>query len=286
MGARKYFCQPELTLPIFLPKSEAMPIHCPLNIASLSTEEFGALDYTVMGHMFASQNTIGRLADEQVYQADVSQRITEAGLSSEIETPIELVHKTFTKVLYLDLVVNLKAVYELKVVSALNSTHVAQLLAYLYLLDLPRGKLVNFRTPTVDSQFVNAPISREERCGFSVSDDEFWGERKLLKLVVDLVRDWGTSLSVSLYHQALVHLLGRERTVERMLPLTSNGKPLANQRFHLVDDNNAFELTAFAKPANDYQGHLHSLLNLSPIRAIHWINIGPHCITFRTVERR
>lgn len=72
------------------------------------------------------------------------------------------------------------------------------------MLDLPRGKLVNFHTPSVESKFVNAPIPREEQCGFSLSDDRFRGDRNLLQLVVDLVRDWGTSLSVSLYHQALV----------------------------------------------------------------------------------
>jgi hypothetical protein len=42
-----------------------MPIHFPLSIESLSTEEFGPFDYSVMGHMFASQNEIGRLADER-----------------------------------------------------------------------------------------------------------------------------------------------------------------------------------------------------------------------------
>ena len=262
-----------------------MPIHCPIKIESLSTEEFGALDYAVMGQMFAAQNTIGRLADERVYQADVAQRLHSVGIRNDIETPVELVHKTFSKALYLDLVVSQKAVYELKVVSALNSSHVAQLLAYLYLLDLPRGKLVNFRSPTVESQFVNAPISREERCGFSVSTDEFLGDRNLLTLLVDLLRDWGTSLSVSLYHQALVHLLGGEETVERMLPLTRSGKTLARQRFALVDDENAFELTAFSRLENDHQLHLRCLLDLSPLRAIHWVNVGPHCLTFRTVER-
>ena len=239
-----------------------------------------------MGHMFASQNGIGRLADERIYQADVAQRLEAAGIASEIETPIKLVHKTFAKELPLDLVVSQRAVYELKTVSALNSNHVAQLLTYLYLLDLPRGKLVNFRSPSVESQYVNAPIPREERCGFSVSDDEFRGDRNLLQLVVDLVRDWGTSLSVSLYHQALIHMLGGQDAVERMLPLSRDGKTLANQRFHLVDDKIAFELTAFAKLDNDdYRGQLQRLLDLSPLTAIEWINVGSHCITFQTVER-
>ena len=261
-----------------------MPTHCPLHIERLSTEQFRSLDYAVMGHMFASQNEIGRLADEKVYRSDVAQRLDAIGIQSSEETPLELTHKTFAKTLFVDLVVSRKAVYELKTVSALNSSHVAQLLTYLYLLDLPRGKLVNFRSPTVEAQFVNAPIPRKERCGFSVSDPGFRGGSDLLQLVVELVRDWGTSLSVSLYHQAVVHLLGGQESVECMLPLTRDGRRLANQRFHLVDNRTAFELTAFAKPDNYYADQIQQLLNLSPLRCLHWINIGPHCIAFQTIK--
>lgn len=258
-----------------------MPIHCPIRIESLSTEEFGLFDYSVMGHIFASQNEIGRLADERIYQSDVAQRLAAAGMATEIELPITLVHKTFVKELSLDLVVSQRAVYEFKTVSTLSSNHVAQLLTYLYVLDLPRGKLVNFRSSSVEAKFVNAPIPREERCGFSVSADRFRGDRSLQQLVVDLVRDWGTSLSVSLYNQAIVHLLGGQATVERMLPLSRGGKRLGNQRFHLVDDRVALELTAFTKLENDdYRGHLQRLLELSPLAAVEWINNGTHCVTF------
>jgi hypothetical protein len=206
------------------------------------------------------------------------------GLRSDQEVPIEITHKSFAMTLWLDLVVSCKAVYELKTASALNSNHAAQLLTYLYLLDLPRGKLVNFRPAKVESQFVNAPIPREERIDFSVSADLFAGNAGLLDLFVDLVRDWGTSLSLSLYQQALVHLLGGEPTVERMLPLTCDGRHLANQRFHLLDDNNAFDLTAFANVDNNYPDQLRRLLKLSKLSAIHWINVGPRCVSFRTIE--
>ncbi len=239
-----------------------------------------------MEHIFASQNGIGRLADERIYKSDVAQRLAAAGINSEIETPIKLIHKTFVKKLWLDLVVSRRAVYELKTVSALNLNHVAQLLTYLYLLDLPRGKLVNFRSASVESKFVNAPIPREERCGFKLIDDSFHGDRNLLQLVVELVRDWGTSLSVSLYHQAMVHLLGGETVVERMLPLARHGKNLGNQRFHLQNSQVAFELTGFANLDNeDYRGQLQRLLDMSPLSSIEWINIGPHCITFNTLQK-
>ena len=261
-----------------------MPIHCPLGIKPLSTEEFRSLDYAVMGHMFESQNSLGRLADEQMYQSDVAQRLHTSGMRSHKEIPIELTHETFAKTLFLDLVVSFKGVYELKTVAALHSSHTAQLMTYLYLLDLPRGKLVNFRSPTVESQFVNAPIPRAERVGFSVRDDLFCGDSEFVRLVVDLVRDWGTSLSISIYQQAIVHLLGGQMTVERMLPMTRSGQYLAKQRYHLIDDHTAFELTGFAKPEHQFADQLQRLLNLSPVRRLQWINIGPHHITFETVQ--
>ena len=262
-----------------------MPIHCPLKIEQVSTEEFRAIDYAAMNHMFASQNELGTLADEKVYQSDVCKRLKTVDTRSDEEVPIRLSHGTFTKTLSIDLVVSLKAVYELKTVSSLNPSHVSQLLTYLYLLDLPHGKLVNFRPKKVETRFVNAPISREDRCGFSITDKDFRGDRGLLELTVSLIRDWGTSLSISLYQQALVHLLGGKESVEQMLPLNRDGKHLANQRFHLVDNHTAFQLTAFSNPNNNYLGQLTRLLSFSPLRSLEWINIGPQCLTFNTVGK-
>ena len=56
-----------------------MPIECPIEIAKLLTEEFGKLDYVAMRHVFDSKNCLGRLADERIYQADVSLRLTQCG---------------------------------------------------------------------------------------------------------------------------------------------------------------------------------------------------------------
>lgn len=72
--------------------------------------------------------------------------------------------------------------------------------------------------------------------------------------------------------------------VECMFRLTRDGRHLANQRFHLFDNDTAFELTAFAKPDSHYADQLQRLLNMSPLKFLQWINIGPHCLTFRTVE--
>lgn len=262
-----------------------MPIQSSIAITPISTEDFRLIDYKVMGQMYASQNELGRLADEQVYRADVAHRLTEMGLACEQEVPVTLSHSSFSKTLYLDLVVDQKAVYELKTVSALNFNHEAQLISYLYLLDLSRGKLVNFRSSTVESKYVNTPISREARRRFEVNSREYSGNMEFLQMVVNLVREWGTSLSLSLYHQALVHLLGGVDIVERMIPLDRNGHPLTNQRFHLVDSNSAFVLTAFSNPSHDYSAQIKPLLQLSPLHQVHWINFSVDELFFHTIKR-
>ena len=52
-----------------------MPVHCPFPIEPLTTEEFRELDYQVMRHAFDSQNALGRLADERIYQTDLAERL-------------------------------------------------------------------------------------------------------------------------------------------------------------------------------------------------------------------
>lgn len=238
-----------------------------------------------MGQIFAAQNEIGRLADEQVYRADVAHRLASTGLETFEKVLLTLRHKDFVKTLYLDLVIDRKAVYELKTVAALVPNHVSQLMTYLNLLDLPRGKLVNFRSTPVESEYVNTPLTNDERCSFDVSSENYAGDPGFLKMVVDLLSDWGTGLSVSLYRQALVHMLGGDDIVERMMPLVRQGHPLPSQRFHLVDEATAFEITTFPKMEEGYATQLNRLLQLSPLKKLHWVNISHGQLTFSTIPK-
>ncbi|MEL7498082.1 MAG: GxxExxY protein [Planctomycetota bacterium] len=260
-----------------------MPAYCKQLISGLDAISFRNIDYAVMGCVFDSQNTIGCLADERVYQSDLVQRIQSRGLSAKAEVLITLEHKSFVKQLYLDLLVDDCAIYELKVVSELNSNHISQLLTYLYLLDLPHGKLVNFRTRSVEHQFVNAPVPRSNRVGFSVNDSEFTGEPRFRDIVVDLIRDWGTCLSTSLYHDAILKLVtGKDMGV--LVPLTIGQKRISSQRFFLIDADSSVEVTTFKTHDFNYQSQLQKLLKISPLKTIHWVNIGTHCVTFNSVQ--
>ena len=262
-----------------------MPIECSMRIENMSTEAFGDVDYTVMRHAFDSQNDLSRLANESVFQADVASRLITAGNEVAREVPIMLAFATYCKTLKLDLVVNAKAVYELKVVTAINDAHVGQLLTYLYLLDLRHGKLINFGAVSVVSQFVNAPLTLAERRNFSVVDGAYQGESSFQSLVTELLRDWGTSLTLSLYDEALVELLGGPATVVAHLPMNRAGIALGNQRFHLARDNIAFRLSAMNGNTDGYKKQLQALLSHSPLHAIRWIHFPHHIETFTTIHR-
>ena len=48
-----------------------------------------------------------------------------------------------------------------------------QLINYLHLAELPRGKLVNLRPETIEHEFVNALASRAKRTQFKVDADRW-----------------------------------------------------------------------------------------------------------------
>ena len=261
-----------------------MPITCPITFPALTTEEFAELDYAVMAHAFASQQALGRLADESVYQADFAARLQAAGWTVQREVPIVVSFRGFVKTYSVDVVVSAKGVYELKTATKLTPEHEAQVMNYLFLLDCRRGKLVNFRPASVEAKFINAPMTAAERRAFAVIHRHWKGDAAAHDSVVELLRDWGTGLELPLYHQAIVHLLGGDAQVTRELPMRRDDIALGNQRFHLMSADAAFRVTAFEEPLPQYEQHLHRLIQFSPLRALHWINIARHQVTFTTIE--
>ena len=57
-----------------------MPIESPLTLRPIDQEQFAELDYQVMRHAFDSQNELGRLCDEIIYQNDLAARSDAARL--------------------------------------------------------------------------------------------------------------------------------------------------------------------------------------------------------------
>lgn len=176
------------------------------------------------------------------------------------EVPITISYGTFSKTFYLDLVADGKLIYELKAIAKLTAEHMAQLLNYLLMLDLRHAKLVNMRPASVQASFVNSLRTLTERREFAVDERNWSGGEKIVQFIRDLLQDWGIGLSVSLYHQALVHFLGGEALVVKELAMQRDAIPLGNQRFHLLDETSAFRVTSFDNAAQPYRHQLRRLL--------------------------
>ena len=266
-----------------------MPITCPVDVRCLTAEEFEELDYKVMGHAFASQNELGRLCDEGVCQRDIQARLLAVGFREvQIEVPVTVSHAGYSKVYLVDLVAD-HAVYELKTAAVLTREHQAQLLHYLFLLGVTRGKLINFRSPKVEGRIHATRLSPEARHRVTV-DATRWQDvssecATLRQTMVELVEDWGAFLDFALYQDALTHLLGGEALVVQRLPLHRSRVFLGTQRFHLHSQGIAFQITAVATEVEAAEAQLRRLLPLTNLRALQWITLNRATIQFVTLTR-
>jgi GxxExxY protein len=236
-----------------------------------------------MGHAFATHTQLGRLCDESVYQRELLRRLEMAGVEAAIEIPVTLSHRQFSTQLSLDLVVERKVIYELKTAAALSRAHEGQLLGYLFLTNSTRGKLVNFRTPSVESRFVNTTLDDVERRRFTLDVSKYSGDDSLAVLIRELVEDWGTGLYASLYRRAILACCGSRVEPEQMLPMVSGGHSIGNQRFHLLGDSTALGVTTFSKPSAENIQDFQKLIAASPLRQLHWVNITHHQVTLSTI---
>lgn len=178
-----------------------MPIVGPQSFTPITQAEFANLDYQVMRLAFESQNKLGRLCDEAIYQNDLLARLSSAGISAAREVPLSVSHGSFQKNYFLDLIIAGSAIYELKTISALTPAHDAQLLNYLFLSEAHHGKLINFRPPQVESRFINTTLTHLERRQFSINLDHWQEnaptEKTFREHLLALLQDWGCRLDYS-----------------------------------------------------------------------------------------
>jgi GxxExxY protein len=245
----------------------------------------------VMAHVFASQNELGRLCDEAVYQNDIALRLKAAGLGPVAkEVPVVVTWRDFTKTYYLDLVVRESFVCEFKTTATLTKEHESQLLNYLLLLDLPHGKLINLRPASVEYCTVNAVVGDEDRRRFKLATDRWQPQsprcREFQNLLTGLLEAWGAFLDCNLYEEALVHLLGGEAKVRQRVPLARAGFPLGTQVTTLLTDSIAFRVTALSpEGCAGYEPQLQRFLTLTPLTALHWVNLHHHEVQLVTIKR-
>ena len=249
-----------------------------MTLSPIPQEEFAQLDYDVMRHVFECQSQLGRLCDEAIYQNDLAARLQAGGLPVRTEVPVTVRHRDFAKTYSLDLVVADAGIYELKTARALAGEHEAQLLNYLLLCGAHHGKLVNFRTPKVQSRFINTTLAQTERRQFDIDMDR-WQERKqsdqaFRERLIGLLKDWGCWLDLALYTEALIHFAGGESHVVQRVPLARGDQRLGTQRWHLLNPETAFWITGLTAGTANYEHHLRALLCLTPLRTIQWVNLA------------
>ncbi len=242
------------------------------------------IDYTVMGHAFATHSNLGRLCDESVYQHELFARLHEAGIQAALKVPITLAHRQFFIRLELDLVVSEKVIYELKTAAKINSAHLAQLLGYLFATNSTRGKLINFRPQSIEARFVNTTLDDAGRRRFLLSRDQFFGADRLAVLIHELIEDWGTGLDASLYRRAILGCYSADIVNDQMLPMSSDDRPIGNQRFHLLDHETALSVTTFADPNSRNLEDFRKLLAHSPLSQLHWLNVSRDHVQLCTIR--
>lgn len=264
-----------------------MPIHCPIAIRDLTQDEFDATDAIVMRHAYASQNELGRLCDERVYENDLALRFRESGGEVHAQVPLHITHQSFAKTCRLDLVCD-HGVYEIKTVQAFVGEHDAQALHYGMMMNLRHVKLLNFRTPKVQGRLQYNALTAAKRHQFRLQASR-WQQCSdhcgpLRQRMADLLADWGAFLDARLYEEALIHFCGGEAACVRRIELVRAGQVIGTHRVQQHAPELCFLVSAVTKDLPAYQSHLERLLKLTGLRGMQWINLCHHEIQFITLH--
>ncbi len=263
-----------------------MPIVVHAEIRRPSQDEFAAISYDVMHHLFAIHNEFGRFLREEIYKQELAAR--RSGL--QLEVPIDVSFGSFAKRHEMDVVAHHAAVFELKAVEALAARHDAQLLNYLLLAELPHGKLVNMRPDVVEHRFVNTTLRLADRRQFTVIDDEvdpIPELRRIKDLFLELIGDWGTGLELSLYTEAMTELLGGEERVIQEIEILSGTRVAGKQKVYLALSDTLFKITSADERGRDrFFEHARRFLGHTHLPRLLWINVTLHEIVFQTIYRQ
>jgi GxxExxY protein len=253
----------------------------------LSQAEFDERDAIVMRCAYDSQNTLGRLCEERVYENDLACRLRAAGFGSvHTQVPVTVSHGGFQKEYRLDLVAE-DALYELKTVNALLGEHDAQVLHYAMLLPVNHGKLLNFRNARVEGRLRFNALMPDDRRKVRIVE-RGWEPLtprcdELKAHALALLKDWGGFLDFRLYDEALIHHFGGEAHAVVRVPLVCEGTELGTHSFSIHQPNVCFTVTGFPD-AEAQAGHLTKLLRLARFEAMQWLNFHHHTLTLATLR--
>jgi GxxExxY protein len=261
-----------------------MPITVAAPIRRLSQEEFRDIAYSVMGSVFAIHQELGRFFDEKIYKRELAHR--HPGV--ELEVPIQVRHKSFSRAYFLDVLVAGGGLFEFKAADVIVPRHRAQTLNYLHLAGLGHAKLVNVRPNEVEHEFVNTSLHHADRVAFEVRserwDDDVPGAECFRVFVTELLSDWGTGLELPLYEEALTHFCGGVAQVVKNVEVRMPDHTLGCQKMRMAAPRTAFVLTGFSNSCDSFETHARRLLRHTDLDAILWSNIGLKYVTFTVIR--
>jgi GxxExxY protein len=265
-----------------------MPVGCAVPLRRVGDAAFEAIEYELNGACFDVHNEHGRLCDERIYRNLIAMECRRRGLDAVYtEVALLVVHDSFEKNYYLDLLIDGFLIVELKTVEFVTGEHRSQVINYLLLTGLRHAKLINMRSTSVDSKTERMPLTPEERRelnirnvgGGPLSQRGHWFRRTIR----DLLKDWGSFLSISLYREAIMHYLGGRDYVETVIDYVDGSTVVGGQRVRLLDEHTAFQITALKDDLQGYEMHLRRLFQHTPLKSIEWVNINNHDIMFTTI---
>lgn len=261
-----------------------MPISPSITTRRLSQKEFGALAYEVMEHVFAIHGDFGHFFDEKIYKKELAERMKGVLL----EVSVDVVHGTFFKRYFADVIVHDGGLFEFKAADAIHSKHRGQTIHYLLLFNLAHGKLVNVRTEEVKHEFVNCHRRLADLRNPTIID-EAWdrhttGAEAFRDTLATLVQDWGTGLDIALYEEGLEHFFNQAHPLDPTVPVFGKSGHLADQRMRLVAPEAAFKLSTFSEPSDNLLTNARKLLRHTPLKAIQWANLTQDKITLTTIQ--
>ena len=264
-------------------------IKCNKNIIVKTQNEFYATDKIVMGFAFDIHNTIGRFCDEKIYQRVLANKCENASMKADCEVEVVLTCGNFIKVYKLDLLVDNGVIYELKTVKSLNDIHKQQLINYLMITGIKHGKLINFRSGSVEFEFVSTSLTKKDRYNYFINTDE-WKKitpkcEELKNIVCDLLTSWGSFLERELYNEALIHFLGGNEKVIFPVEIYFNNQVVGKQKMGLLNEDTTFHLSAITRAFKGYEKNIRLLIEHTKIKAVQWINLAHHEITFKTIKK-
>jgi GxxExxY protein len=263
-----------------------MPIELSTPIPVISQEDFYAIDEVMLRHAFAIHGKFGRLLDESVYKFELENRCLKDGLNVKREVRIRIRHGPFVRDYFIDLLFNESTIVEAKAVRTLTQAHHGQGLNYLLLAGTHHGSLVNFRSASVQRQFLSTRLTHANRTHFETDhfdwpDDDDHG--RLRDAAVAFCADVGLGLDVPLYREALTSLLAIE--TRHLVRILSARQRIGHHEMHLLKPGTALAVTALSNMKH-YRLHLSRLLAVTDLDGIAWLNMDLGRITLVRLNRQ